>query len=159
MRRAFPLLLFPLALLVGAAPAPAPSPAAVLEVNVRGIRNAAGSIGVALFDETTASGFPMVELTRSTSVLASATGVTIQFEDLPPGRYALAVTHDENENGEVDTNEYGVPVEGFGFSNDAMGEMGPPTFAQAAIDVDGDTRATLGLIYMGGEGATRSPTE
>ena len=44
---------------------------------------------------------------------------TIVFEfDLPkPGRYALAVLDDENSNGELDRNFLGLPVEGFGFSN------------------------------------------
>ncbi len=43
------------------------------------------------------------------------------FEDIPPGRYALAVIHDENMNGKLDANWLGVPKEGYGFSNDAKG--------------------------------------
>jgi uncharacterized protein (DUF2141 family) len=44
---------------------------------------------------------------------------TIVFEfDLPkPGNYAIAILDDENSNGELDRNFLGIPVEGFGFSN------------------------------------------
>jgi len=40
------------------------------------------------------------------------------FEDIPPGTYALVVIHDENMNGKLDTNWVGIPKEGYGFSND-----------------------------------------
>ncbi len=38
------------------------------------------------------------------------------FEDISPGTYALAVIHDENGNGKLDTNWVGIPTEGYGFS-------------------------------------------
>ena len=53
------------------------------------------------------------------------------FENIPHGDYALKVFHDENENQKLDTNFIGMPKEKFGFSNDAMGRFGPPSFEQA----------------------------
>ena len=47
-------------------------------------------------------------------------------EDLAPGRYALSAFHNENDNGELDTNLLGVPSEGYGFGNDASAAFGPP---------------------------------
>lgn len=61
------------------------------------------------------------------------------IDDVPPGTYAVRLYHDENDNGELDTNMFGVPQEPFGFSNDARGRMGPPDFEEAAFTVDSDS--------------------
>lgn len=61
---------------------------------------------------------------------------SIRFEEVPYGIYAVKVFHDENSNGKLDTNFVGFPTEGFGFSNDAMGKFGPPSFEQAAFGIE-----------------------
>jgi uncharacterized protein (DUF2141 family) len=55
----------------------------------------------------------------------------VVFENVPRGDYALKIFHDENDNQKLDTNFVGMPREKFGFSNDAMGRFGPPSFEQA----------------------------
>jgi len=50
-------------------------------------------------------------------------------------KYAIAFFQDENGNGKLDTNLLGIPTEGFGFSKDAMGKLGPPTFAAAVLSI------------------------
>jgi uncharacterized protein (DUF2141 family) len=52
---------------------------------------------------------------------------------LPSGDYALSVFHDVNGNGELDTNQVGMPIEPYGFSNDAAGNYGPPSFEQSRV--------------------------
>jgi uncharacterized protein (DUF2141 family) len=47
---------------------------------------------------------------------------------LPPGTYAVAVYHDQNNNHAFDRNSLGLPTEGFGFSNDAPAHFGLPAF-------------------------------
>ena len=59
------------------------------------------------------------------------------FEGIPPGTYARAVIHDEDMNGKLDTNWLGIPTEGYGFSNDATGVLGPPPFSAASFKYDG----------------------
>lgn len=49
---------------------------------------------------------------------------------IPFGDYAVAVYHDENSNGKLDM-FMGVPTEPYGFSNDAKGVLGPPSFSVA----------------------------
>jgi uncharacterized protein (DUF2141 family) len=56
--------------------------------------------------------------------------------------------HDENNSGELDFNEYGMPLEGYGFSNEAMGENGPPGFDQDSFSADSDTKLSSTLIYL-----------
>ncbi len=70
------------------------------------------------------------------------------FEDIPPGTYALAVIHDENMNGKLETNVLGIPTEGYGFSNDAKGVLGAPSFSAASFLYDGrNLDLTISLHY------------
>ena len=80
------------------------------------------------------------------------THVPIVFygKNVPAGEYAIAVMHDENGNEDLDFDSYGMALEGYGFSNEAMGEQGPPDFQEAAFDVSEDTEAYIDLMYMGG---------
>lgn len=70
----------------------------------------------------------------TTTVPAAAT-VKLRFTNLKPGRYAIALLHDENGNGKVDMMLM-LPREGFGFSRDAKIRMGPPGFDSAAFELD-----------------------
>ncbi|HYC05948.1 MAG TPA: DUF2141 domain-containing protein [Azospirillaceae bacterium] len=53
--------------------------------------------------------------------------------DLPAGTYALRVFQDIDGDGALGRSLLGMPTEPIGFSNDAMGAMGPPSFDQAAV--------------------------
>lgn len=58
---------------------------------------------------------------------------SIDVFPLPAGEYAIAVLHDENSDGKMNTNWIGFPKEGFGFSNNVMGTFGPPSFNKARV--------------------------
>lgn len=74
-----------------------------------------------------------------TLLAADVTGATIRvtFPSVSKGTYAIKVFHDVNADGRMDTNFFGIPKEPYGFSNDAMGLFGPPSFEQAAFTVGG----------------------
>jgi len=61
---------------------------------------------------------------------------TVEFKNLSPGTYAVQYYHDENSNGKMDTGTFGIPLEGYGFSNDARGFMGPPDFEDELFSLD-----------------------
>lgn len=67
------------------------------------------------------------------------------FSGVPPGRYAVKSFADENGNAKLDTNLFGLPVERYGFSNNARGRMGPPVFEAAAVEVDADRSISVEL--------------
>jgi len=72
----------------------------------------------------------------------------VHYQDIPPGTYALAVVHDENMNGKLDTNWLGIPTEGYGFSNDVKALLGPPSFSAASFQYKGGTLdLTISLHY------------
>ena len=74
---------------------------------------------------------------------------TFTFKDVPAGTYGISVLHDENGNGKIDTALGMMPKEGYGFSRDAKVRMGPPSFADAAFDMNSGNRSmTIKMRYM-----------
>jgi uncharacterized protein (DUF2141 family) len=69
---------------------------------------------------------------------AAGSLVRLRIPDLLPGTYAVKIFHDADNDGTLDTNWLGIPSEPYGFSNDAMGSFGPPSFEQARFNVGGE---------------------
>ena len=63
----------------------------------------------------------------------------VTFADVPYGPYALSAFHDQNENEELDTGAFGIPLEAYGFSNDARGQFGPPSYTDSAFQFTPDS--------------------
>ena len=62
-----------------------------------------------------------------TIMKANTAMVSLQLNDLKSGKYLVKVFYDQNSNGKMDTNMFGVPTEKYGFSNNARGTFGPPS--------------------------------
>lgn len=108
--------------------------AADLTVTVQGVRNSDGTIRIALYDGD--QGFPKEGKPVAMQAQNASKGALVfVFPRLQPGNYAVTLFHDENGNEELDSNLFGIPTEGYGFSNDARGTMGPPSFTDAAIEI------------------------
>jgi uncharacterized protein (DUF2141 family) len=120
-----------------------------IHVQVLDIRNSTGTVACALFES--ADGFPIEFLHAATNVMViriRKSQARCDFEDIPPGTYALAVIHDENMNGKLDTNVLGIPKEGYGFSNQAKAWFAAPSFEAASFNYDGRAlEMTLSLDY------------
>ena len=58
------------------------------------------------------------------------------FEDLPFGEYAIKLFHDENMDGELNSNFLGIPTEDYGFSNNARGTFGPADYDDTKFSFD-----------------------
>ncbi|MFO7956073.1 MAG: DUF2141 domain-containing protein [Candidatus Brocadiia bacterium] len=149
------LLLAPAVLIFGACGGPAgkePAPregAGAIEVTVRGFRNAEGEVLVSLF--SAAPGFPndAERALRTRRVDAAVGTVTVRFEDVPYGEYAVSVLHDENANGRLDTGRLGIPAEGYGASNNPGARFGPPRYKDAAFRLREDVlEVDIELRYM-----------
>src|SRR6266550_4445439 len=81
-------------------------------------------------------------------VKASTAPVTVMFDNLPAGTYAVGAFHDENANDHLDTNVLGLPTEGYALSNGVRPVMSKPTFQQAAFTVgSGDKPVALHIRY------------
>lgn len=73
-------------------------------------------------------------------VRANADSLTIDL-NLPYGKYAIAVFHDENQNLKLDKSILGWPVEKYGFSNNARGVFGPPELNEQLITFNSSIRS------------------
>ncbi len=102
----------------------------------------AGTIMMAVYDsaQAYAGGRPVAaEMVR---VSAGQTEVTL---DLPAGDYGMKAFHDVNGDGEMNTNPFGMPVEPYAFSNNAVGNMGPASWDRARFEVSGPTEQSISI--------------
>jgi len=119
---------------------------ATLIVDVEGLRNNDGSVGLALFNN--ADTFPAAAL-QNALVKPDSLHARFVLEDIPYGTYALSVLHDENDNQQMERNDLGMPTEGFGFSNNPTINFGPPAFSDVEFTVDSDTLTLrVRLLYF-----------
>ncbi|WP_164274764.1 DUF2141 domain-containing protein [Stenotrophomonas sp. B1-1] len=107
--------------------------AADLTLNVQGIRAQTGTVRAALVNSADGWDGKAAPL-KAAQARPSGDHLQFTFKDLPAGSYAVLLTHDENDNGKLDTNLVGMPVEGYGFSNNPN-VMRKPTFDEARFTV------------------------
>ena len=143
------LALAPVALLLGGA-SPVPHAGADISITITDLRNDHGVVRACMTSQQ--ERFPKcrgVTQAYSASVDAHAGRVVLTFENVKPGRYAIALLHDENGNGRADRALGMMPKEGFGFSRDAPVRMGPPKFDDAAFQLgESDTAMRIRMRYM-----------
>lgn len=117
-----------------------------LTLELTGLRSREGVVYAALF--SSAEGFPSdpSRAVRSGTFSIAELPLTIVFPDLPLGRYAATVHHDENMDGELNCNALGIPREGIGFSGNPRIWKGVPPYARAEFEFTSD--ATVVAITM-----------
>lgn len=133
-------LLFPAALLLGSFQALA---AYQLDLDVQQLKSAKGTLHVALYNNEAnyEAGQQPVAVHK---VAVSSNKVQLQFAGLAAGTYAIKIMHDENNNGELDKNVFGIPTEGYGFSNNG-GQFGPSSFNEAAFTLSANQQLAIQL--------------
>jgi uncharacterized protein (DUF2141 family) len=105
--------------------------AATVEVHVTAVAGGKGKINVAVCDRERF----LKQCAYTASAPARDGENVIAVPGVPKGSWAVLVYQDENANGELDRNFIGIPKENYGFSRDAAGKFGPPSFDEAAIEV------------------------
>ncbi len=113
-----------------------PAFAAELTVNLHGIRTQTGLVKVALVDSQDAWDGKAAPV-QGEGAPPKGENASFTFKDLKPGSYAVMITHDENGNGKLDTNVVGMPLEGYGFSNNPR-VMRKPTWDEARLEISKD---------------------
>ena len=125
-------------LLIGAADSGA------VELELSGLRSHHGLVQICLTRDS--ARFP--ECPKGAQRTMPAAQASLRIEGLPSGAYAIALFHDENRNGRLDT-MMGIPREGFGFSRNPPIRFGAPKFAAARFNVGaGETRQHVTLKYL-----------
>lgn len=118
-----------------AAPAGTRTGGTSLELRVSGLRSARGNVLVCV----TANPGYFPDCSKDPeghrARVAARDAGRIDFDGMTPGRYAVALLHDENANDKLDKAVF-VPKEGFGFSRNPVVVAGPPKFGSAAFEID-----------------------
>lgn len=113
-----------------------------IEITVKGIKKVKGTVLLAVYNSEDSF---MKKHVLAARQKVSDKQVTVVIENVKAGDYAITTFHDENNNEKLDTNFIGIPNEPYGFSNDAKGSFGPPSFEKAKIKVDGDKKLAITL--------------
>ena len=103
------------------------APTASLTVKIEKVSPRGGNVRVALYNAQNYAGDHDPVADKVAPAHAGETIVTL--ENLAPGTYAVKMFQDFNKNGEFDTSWLGLPLEKYGFSNDAH-----PTFSEPSFD-------------------------
>ena len=127
----------------------APALGADLTVRIEGLRSPDGEVRMGLYDESGEEKFP----DKSARIggghtAANSKPVAYVFRALKPGTYAISMFHDENGNEKFDYTALGLPAEGYGFSNDAMGFISAPSFTAASVTLGAENKTiTINVRY------------
>ena len=120
-----------------------------LVLKIEGIRNDEGLMRIAVFgnaEDFEQSRDPAVDV----SLQADSTGISHRLCGLSPGRWGLAVFHDEDVDMELDT-FFGIPREGFGFSRNPRIIKGKPGFDDVGFEIGtaaGEYPQTIQMNYL-----------
>ncbi len=114
---------------------------ATLTVEINGLRNNRGQVLVELSDENGIHVKGISQKIRNNQCI-------ILIQDLNPGKYGLKYFHDENNNSKLDMNWIGIPLEGYGFSNNAKGLFRPPAYEKTIFEVKQSTSINCYVGYI-----------
>jgi len=117
-----------------------------LRVTVKGINSSKGLIEFALYknpDVFTQAG----KTHRLARVNAQKGEVSFVFSDLEPGKYAIVVYHDENQNKICDKNFFGIPTEAYAFSNNVRPKLTVPSFDDCAVQLQQNKSISIQMVY------------
>ncbi len=78
---------------------------------------------------------------------ANQGSIRVTTDALAPGEYGIRILHDEDGDGEMDSNMMGIPTEPWGFSNNATGRFGPPKWDQVKFTLDGAHEQNIKLVH------------
>lgn len=130
------------------APAEATAAKPTLDVTFQQLKTSAGQVCLSLFSGP--KGFPSggagsdLLVSKCTPVVNSS--ATFSFSDLKPGKYAITAFHDANTDGKMNKTAFGLPEEGFGFSNNPEIAFSAPTFAETEFQVS-ETKSTVSIKF------------
>ncbi len=111
-----------------------------LNIQIDQAKSDKGMIRVLIFSKET--GFPdqPTKALKSLSISPKNKSGILSVTDLPPGKYAVSVIHDEDNDGKLTTNAVGYPTEKFGFSNNPKVYFSPPSFEKASFELGSEPR-------------------
>ena len=120
-----------------------------LTVEVTNLRNSKGVVQFALYNNADAlpdEHYKKYYRKLTAKIINGTSEVT--FKNLPPGKYAVNILHDEDSNGKIKKGLI-LPKEGIGFSNfTEIGIGNKPNFEKAGFDLSSEKSINIIIVYM-----------
>ncbi len=120
-----------------------------LTIEVKNLRNSKGVVQFALYNKN--GSIPDEDYENYYKILKGEivnSSSTITFKNIPSGKYAINILHDENKNGKIDKG-FILPIEGIGFSNfQSIGFSNRPNFSKASFELKENKTISVKVIYM-----------
>jgi len=117
-----------------------------LIIQIENIEILKGKIMIAAFDNE--NNFNKKENPSFSDLLnVSNSSLKTTFKSIPQGTYAIALYHDENSDGKLNTTKLRIPTEGVGFSGQHATLYKKPKFNDCVIEIKSDTTISINIFY------------
>jgi uncharacterized protein (DUF2141 family) len=117
-----------------------------LFVQIDGVKSKKGNIRIGLYVDHNNFTSDQVYY-KATSINIENIKTTYTFHNLPKGIYAVSIYHDENQNNTLDTNLFGIPQEGYGFSMNPKVTFATPTFDESSFKLNSNKTIVINMKY------------
>ena len=104
-----------------------------ITIKVKNVQKRAGTIVADLCKSP--NKFMEESIKKVTIAIPSDGDIVFTFPNVPKGVYAVRLYQDVNKDGKIETGFFSIPLEPFGFSNNASATFGPPSFGEASFNV------------------------
>lgn len=105
-----------------------------IDVEITNVKPSCNLLKIGLYNSK--ENFPLVHKAyKAANIETAAKNIKYKFDNIPAGTYAIALFCDENKNGKLDTDFFGVPKEAYGFSNNPN-VFGKPSFADSSFALE-----------------------
>jgi len=111
-----------------------------IKVEVSNINNEKGVIYIGIYNNPTT--FPKADVVFEKRIKAKKTTISHSFENVKTGNYAVAIYHDEDENGKINRYFFGMPSEQYGFSRNPS-VFGLPKYEDCSFELNKNKIVTV----------------
>jgi uncharacterized protein (DUF2141 family) len=115
-----------------------------LQIKIEGAKANKGKVYLAMYCKEENFLDEKITCRRAVITLPEQGPCIYNITDMSFGKYAIAVYQDQNSNGKMDNNVFGIPTEPFGFSNNPSAKWHKPKYQEAVFDFKED-RQTIGI--------------
>ncbi len=117
-----------------------------IDVEITNILNKNGDVKIGLYNK--AKDFSKVDkVYKNIAIKIGSKTVKYKFINIPNGTYAIAIFHDENQNGKIDKNFLGIPKEGYGFSNNIRPAFRSANFEESKFELNKNKILSIEMGY------------
>lgn len=117
-----------------------------ITITIPDLKNNNGEIFIGLFNN--AATFPDDDGQYKTyRTRISSLPFTYTLTALPAGTYAVALYHDENADKKCNRNFFGIPTEGYAFSQNVKPVFTAPKFSECKVLLNTNVHLYLHMIY------------